>query len=185
MEAKLETLSQRHDTILSQLSDNSLNPAELTQASKELATLSTPKALFEEWQKSKNDLTELHKLLTNTGDDDEMIELAKEEYSDIMEKIGEVEKNLVTELAPKDMADEANAILEIRSGAGGDEASLFTADMARMYERFAQLQRWKWEILSQSDETGGKGFKDITVNVAGKSVFGLLKYESGVHRYIK
>jgi peptide chain release factor 1 len=83
------------------------------------------------------------------------------------------------------MADEANAILEIRSGAGGDEASLFTADMARMYERFAQLQRWKWEILSQSDETGGKGFKDITVNVAGKSVFGLLKYESGVHRYIK
>ncbi|KAI8877838.1 peptide chain release factor [Backusella circina FSU 941] len=182
LETKLEALSERHDTILSQLNSNSLNPAELTKASKELATLSAPKELFDQWQCRKNDLDELHKLLSNAGDDDDMIELAKEEYNDIMENIAKVEKELVTELAPKDTADEANAILEIRSGAGGDEASLFTADVTRMYERFAQLQRWKWEVLSQSDETGGKGFKDITVNVAGKSVFGLLKYESGVHR---
>lgn len=88
-----------------------------------------------------------------------MMDLAKEEYNEITDRIAQVEKDLITELAPKDAADNASAILEIRSGAGGDEASIFTADMARMYERFAQLRRWKWEILSKSEDIGGKGFK--------------------------
>jgi peptide chain release factor 1 len=183
LENKLSILSKRHDTLLSQLNNNNLTPAELTSASKELASITAPKALFEEWQKSCNDLGELHELLSSADTEDEdMLELAKEEYSDIMERITQVEKDLITELAPKDSADDASAILEIRSGAGGDEASIFSADMARMYERFAQLKRWKWEVLSKSDETGGKGFKDITVNIGGKNVFGILKYESGVHR---
>ncbi|CAO3632966.1 unnamed protein product [Mucor fragilis] len=182
LEKKLEALSQRHDSLLSQLSNNSLSPSDLTNASKELAQLTSPKALFEEWMKNRTDLSELQQLLATSQDNDDMIELAREEYTDIMDRIQQIEKDLVTELAPKDTADDASAILEIRSGAGGDEASIFSADMARMYERFAQLQRWKWEVLSKSDETGNKGFKDITVNIGGKNVFGLLKYESGVHR---
>ncbi|KAI8981399.1 hypothetical protein BDB01DRAFT_793920 [Pilobolus umbonatus] len=183
LEKKLIGLTERHDSLLSQLNDSSLSGLDLTNASKEVASLSATKSLFEEWQKSKNDLRELHQLLSSNSDmDDEMLELAKEEFGDINTKMVQIEKELVTELAPKDTADHASAILEIRSGAGGDEASIFTADMARMYERFSQLQRWKWEILSQSDETGGKGFKDITVNIGGRNVFGLLKYESGVHR---
>ncbi|KAI8638541.1 peptide chain release factor 1 [Parasitella parasitica] len=182
LEKKLQALSQRHDSLLSQLSSNSLSPSDLTNASKELAQLTSPKALFEEWMKNRIDLAELQQLLSASQDNDDMIELAKEEYTDIMDRIQKVEKDLITELAPKDTADDASAILEIRSGAGGDEASIFSADMARMYERFAQLQRWKWEVLSKSDETGNKGLKDITVNIAGKNVFGLLKYESGVHR---
>lgn len=180
LEKKLGLLSQRHDTLLSQLNDNSLNPTELTEASKELAQLTAPKSLFDDWLKSRTDLTELHDLLSTS--DEDMIELAKEEYNEIMDRIQQLEKDLISELAPKDAADNASAILEIRAGAGGDEASIFTADMTRMYERFAQLQRWKWEILSRSDETGGNGFKDVTVNIGGKNVFGLLKYESGVHR---
>lgn len=160
LEKKLNILSKRHDTLLSQLNNNTLSPSELATASKELASITAPKALFEEWQKSCQDLGELHELVSNAeADDQDMIELAKEEYSDIMERITQVEKDLIMELAPKDSADDASAILEIRSGAGGDEASIFTADMTRMYERFAQLKRWKWEVLSKSDETGGKGFK--------------------------
>lgn len=156
----MSILSKRHDTLLSQLSNNSLSPTELTQASKELATITAPKALFEEWQKNCSDLEELHELLsTATAEDEEMMDLAKEEYTDIMERIAQVEKDLITELAPRDSADDASAILEIRSGAGGDEASIFSADMARMYERFAQLRRWKWEVLSKSEDIGGKGFK--------------------------
>ncbi|KAI7891757.1 uncharacterized protein EV154DRAFT_507133 [Mucor mucedo] len=183
LQNKLSILSKRHDTLLSRLNSNSLSPSELTQASKELASINAPKALFEEWQKGCSDLGELHELLSSgDADDQEMIDLAKEEYSDIMDRISQIEKDLITELAPKDSADDASAILEIRSGAGGDEASIFSADMARMYERFAQLRRWKWEVLAKSDETGGKGFKDITVNIGGKNVFGVLKYESGVHR---
>lgn len=162
LQSKLTLLSKRHDTLLSRLNSNTLSPAELTQASKELASITTPKNLFEEWQKNCNDLGELHELLSSgDADDQEMIDLAKEEYSDIMDRISQVEKDLITELAPKDSADDASAILEIRSGAGGDEASIFSADMARMYERFAQLRRWKWEVLAKSDETGGKGFKVI------------------------
>lgn len=88
-----------------------------------------------------------------------MLELAKEEYNDIINNIQGIEKDLIAELAPKDAADDASAILEIRSGAGGDEASLFSTDMARMYERFAQLKRWKWEVLAKSDDVGGRGLK--------------------------
>ncbi|CAO3624592.1 unnamed protein product [Cunninghamella echinulata] len=111
-----------------------------------------------------------------------MLELAKEEFDDIMVRINAIEKDLIAELAPKDAADDASAILEIRAGTGGDEASLFSNDVARMYERFSQLQKWKWEILSKSEDVAGKGLKDITVNISGRNVFGTLKYESGVHR---
>lgn len=144
---------------MTQLNSNSLTPNDLTQASKELSHLTAPKALFDDWLKHRNDLGELQQMLSSNSDDEDMVAMAKEEFTDIMNQIHDLERQLVTELAPKDAADDASAILEIRSGAGGDEASIFSADMARMYERFAQLQRWKWEVLSQSDEQGGKGFK--------------------------
>ncbi|KAG1206602.1 hypothetical protein G6F69_008709 [Rhizopus microsporus] len=181
LENKLLRLSQRHDTIISQLNNsNEIDSVELANASKELASLTETKELFDRWQKTIKDLQELGTILS-TGDE-EMQELAKEEYEEMTDQIKALEKDIIIQLAPKDAADETSAILEIRAGAGGDEASIFSADMARMYERFAQLQRWKWEVLACSEETGSKGFKDITVNVGGKNVFGLLKYESGVHR---
>ncbi|KAG1144293.1 hypothetical protein G6F37_007443 [Rhizopus arrhizus] len=184
LENKLARLSERHDTIITRLnnSDN-LDPSEITNNSRELASLTQSKALFDQWQKSKSDLRELYDMLSSPEESDkEMFDLAKEECQDMSNQIKQLEKEIIMELAPKDIADDTSAILEIRAGAGGDEASIFSADMARMYERFSQLQRWKWEVLACSEETGSKGFKDITVNVGGKSVFGTLKYESGVHR---
>ena len=125
-------------------------------------------SLFTDWQKGTNDLVQLRDLLTTTNNtegkavqeqDEEMLELAKEEFTEITERLTGIEKELITELAPKDAADEASAILEIRAGAGGDEAALFSADMSRMYERFAQLHRWKWEVLAKSEDAGLKGIK--------------------------
>ncbi|KAL0080286.1 hypothetical protein J3Q64DRAFT_1824102 [Phycomyces blakesleeanus] len=178
---KLGQMTQRHDTLMEQLNNNLLDPQELAKASKEVSSLSNSRQLFLDWQQSSQDLAQLGELLSNT-DDEDMLELAKEEFSELMEKRVMIEKDLVTELAPKDSADEASAILEIRAGAGGDEAALFSAEMTRMYERFSQLRRWKWEVLSLSEDTSSKGLKDVTVNITGKNVFGLLKYESGVHR---
>ncbi|KAI8076896.1 uncharacterized protein BX664DRAFT_344199 [Halteromyces radiatus] len=182
LEKKLERISEQHDSLLYQLSNNQLNPTDLATASKKLSDLTTTKSLFDDWRKCTQDLSDLQDLLAVQDQEDDMLELAKEEYEDIMSRIGVIEKDLIYELAPKDAADDASAILEIRSGAGGDEASLFSSDMARMYERFAQLKKWKWELLSKSEDVGGKGLKDITVNISGRNVFGLLKYESGVHR---
>lgn len=160
LEKRLTHLVQRHDILLSKLNSNTLESKELVQVSKELAGLSNVKTLYGDWEKSTNDLVQLHDMLSSSeSQDEEMVEMAKEEYTDIMGRIGEIERDLVSELVPKDAADEASAILEIRAGAGGDEAALFSADMARMYERFAQLQRWKWEILSKSEDAGFKGLK--------------------------
>ncbi|KAG0194895.1 hypothetical protein DFQ28_002970 [Apophysomyces sp. BC1034] len=182
LEQKLGQLSARHDSILKQLNNNELASNDLANASKELASLSTSKSLFDEWQKNVNDFGQLRELVSSQEQDDEMLELAKEEYAEIQARIGEIERDLIVELAPKDPADDASAILEIRAGAGGDEASLFSAEMSRMYERFSQLQRWKWEVLASSEDMSGKGLKDITVNINGRNVFKYLKYESGVHR---
>ncbi|ORE01216.1 release factor [Rhizopus microsporus var. microsporus] len=160
LENKLLRLSQRHDTIISQLNNsNEIDSVELANASKELASLTETKELFDRWQKTIKDLQELGTILS-TGDE-EMQELAKEEYEEMTDQIKALEKDIIIQLAPKDAADETSAILEIRAGAGGDEASIFSADMARMYERFAQLQRWKWEVLACSEETGSKGVQRV------------------------
>ncbi|KAI8145307.1 hypothetical protein BJV82DRAFT_679224 [Fennellomyces sp. T-0311] len=161
LENRLTQLVKRHDSLLSRLNDNTLSGKELTDASKELASLSTVHELFHDWKKGTTDLVQLGDLLASQPDDQEMIEMAKEEYNDITARLAQVERDLVTELAPKDSADEASAILEIRAGAGGDEAALFSAEMIRMYERFAQLQRWKWEVLSKSEDAGLKGLKRV------------------------
>ncbi|KAI7882571.1 release factor [Lichtheimia hyalospora FSU 10163] len=162
LEKRLTHLVQRHDILLTKLNSNTLESKELVQVSKELAGLSNVKTLYGDWEKSTNDLVQLHDMLSSSEtQDEEMVDMAKEEYSDIMGRIGEIERDLVSELVPKDAADEASAILEIRAGAGGDEAALFSADMARMYERFAQMHRWKWEILSKSEDAGFKGLKRV------------------------
>ncbi|EIE88552.1 hypothetical protein RO3G_13263 [Rhizopus delemar RA 99-880] len=163
LENKLTRLSERHDAIITRLnnSDN-LDPSEITNNSRELASLTQSKALFDQWQKSKSDLRELYDMLSSPEESDkEMFDLAKEECQDMSDQIKQLEKEIIMELAPKDIADDTSAILEIRAGAGGDEASIFSADMARMYERFSQLQRWKWEVLACSEETGSKGFKRV------------------------
>ena len=115
------------------------------------------------------------------SDDDEMREMAKIEVPGLDEKKTDLEKQLRNLLIPKDPYDEKNAILEIRAGTGGDEASLFAGDLFRMYLKYCEKQGWKTALLSESEGTVG-GYKEVQLEVTGEDVYGILKFESGVHR---
>lgn len=115
------------------------------------------------------------------GEDAEMRELAEMELSELETLIPELENALKTMLVPKDPRDDKNVIVEVRAGAGGDEAALFAADLFRMYNRYAERQRWKSEVMSAS-EIGIGGFKEVIFEIKGKGAFSKLKWESGVHR---
>ncbi len=115
------------------------------------------------------------------SDDEEMRALAEEELASLRHRKDELEDTIRRLLLPKDPRDEKNVIIEIRAGAGGDEAGLFAADLFRLYTRYAEARRWKVEILD-SNETGVGGFKSVTFQIKGKGAYSRLKYESGVHR---
>lgn len=123
---------------------------------------------------------DFNKEVLNSGDD-EMRELAKEELPGLEEQKETLEKEIRTLLIPKDPFDEKNAILEIRAGTGGDEASLFAGNLLRMYLRYCEKRGWKTSLLSESEGTVG-GYKEVQVEVEGDDVYGTLKFESGVHR---
>lgn len=114
-------------------------------------------------------------------DDEEMRDMAKKELPLLEEKKGEMEKHLRNMLIPKDPYDEKNAILEIRAGTGGDEASLFAGDLFRMYMKYCEKKGWKTALLTESEGTVG-GFKEVQVEITGDDVYGTMKFESGVHR---
>ncbi|CAO3668296.1 unnamed protein product [Umbelopsis vinacea] len=184
LESKLKTLAERHASLITKLNQSeTMDTASIASVSKEASDLAQLSSLYGEWNRINIDLDDLFNLLSTSSNDQDMLEMAREEHQELTGTLERLEKDIITELVPKDSADEGSAILEIRAGAGGDEAALFAGEMTKMYERFAQERRWKWELLSSSDlEGGAKGYKDVTVNIAGKSVFGQLKYESGVHR---
>ena len=115
------------------------------------------------------------------SDDEELKELAKEDLHNIQKECLELEEELKILLLPHDPNDDKNTILEIRSGTGGNEAALFAEDLYRMYLRYAEIQKWKCDVMSLNDNEGG-GIKEVIVSIRGENVFGELKYESGVHR---
>ena len=115
------------------------------------------------------------------GNDNELKEIVKEEINDLKIQLDKLEEKLKLLLLPKDPNDDKNIILEIRSGTGGNEAALFANDLFRMYTRYSENQKWKNEILSINDNEGG-GIKEVVVSVQGEGAFGMLKFESGVHR---
>jgi peptide chain release factor 1 len=120
-------------------------------------------------------------LIAEPETDAEMKEMAEEEFAQLKEKVPELEEKLQVMLLPKDLADNKNAILEIRAGTGGDEAGLFAANLFRMYQRYAENRKWKFELLSLN-ETGIGGYKEAIASISGPGVFARLKFESGVHR---
>lgn len=117
----------------------------------------------------------------NTEKDPEFREMAKAELEELQPQVEGMEEELKKMLVPKDPNDEKNAILEVRAGTGGDEAAIFAGDLFRMYQRFAEKQNWKMEVLDLTEGSAG-GYKEIIAMVSGAEVYGLLKYESGVHR---
>jgi peptide chain release factor 1 len=133
------------------------------------------------YMKAEEELVGLRALLADSGMDRDMRDLAEIELPDLQDRIEQLEKDLLIALLPKDAADEKNAILEIRAGTGGNEAALFAGDLFRMYERYASVQGWKVEVLSESEGEAG-GYKEIIAEISGRGVFSKLKFESGVHR---
>ena len=151
-----------------------------TRLMKEQADLAPIVEAYKQYKQAKQDVEDSLALLEEENDE-EMREMAKEELSDARKRIEDLEHELKILLLPKDPNDDKNIILEIRAGAGGDEAALFAAELYRMYSNYADSQRWKVEIVSLN-ENGIGGFKEVVAMVTGKGAYSKLKYESGVHR---
>ena len=147
---------------------------------KEQADLTPIVDAYKAYKQAKQDVEDSLALLEEESDE-EMRELAKEELADAKNRIEELENQLKILLLPKDPNDDKNVMVEIRAGAGGDEAALFASELYRMYVRYAERQRWKTEIVSLN-ENGIGGFKEVVFMVTGQGAYSKLKYESGVHR---
>jgi peptide chain release factor 1 len=178
--SKLEKMIERKNMLESLLSQGTLSSEEFVKSSKELAELTPVVEVAEDLLKAEKELKDLEEMVGD-GVDPDMKKMAQEEIFVLHTKIPELEKQIKILLLPKDEADEKNAILEIRAGTGGDEAALFGAVLLRMYQRYAELQGWKVEILEMS-ETDLGGVKECIATITGKNVFSRLKFESGVHR---
>ena len=148
--------------------------------SKEHSSLQEIVATFRAYQKAKEEL-EGSQELVDAADDEEMLEMAKEEVRLLEAEIGKLEEQLQILLLPKDPNDDKSVIMEIRAGAGGDEAGIFAGDLFRMYSRYAEDHRWKIDVMSMSEASAG-GYKEIIATIEGNGAFSKFKYESGVHR---
>ncbi|MBX3532957.1 MAG: peptide chain release factor 1 [Xanthobacteraceae bacterium] len=175
---RLEALIARHAELEAALSQ-SAGGDKFVKLSREHAELSPVIEDVKALKQAQDDLAGAEQLLA--GNDAEMARLAADEKRELETRIEELEKKLRLALIPKDEADSHDAILEVRAGTGGDEASLFAGDLFRMYERYAVSQGWKVEVLSASEGAAG-GYKEIIAAIRGKGAFARLKFESGVHR---
>src|SRR5436190_11647618 len=178
---KLSTVETRYDELMTRLGTVEVqsDAAEYRKAAKALAELEPLVQKYREYKSVEEDLAGTSELAK--GADAEMRALAEEELPALTARRDLLLQELKVLLIPKDPNDEKNVILEIRAGTGGDEAGLFAADLFRMYTRYAETQRWKIDVLSSSEGTGG-GIKEVIASIEGKGVYSRLKYESGVHR---
>lgn len=176
LEESLTRVVSRHQELAALLSEGP-SGEDFAKLSKEYADLSPVVEAITAYTDARSEAEDLTSML----DDPEMKDMAQEELSALKERLPEMEREVQILLLPKDAADDKNAILEVRAGTGGDEAALFAADLMRMYQRYADAQGWRFELMEVS-ETGIGGYKEAVANVSGKGVFARLKFESGVHR---
>jgi len=180
-EERIEQLLARYDYLEHALgTPDQFSNEEFVSLSKEYSELGPVVDAANALKAGRVEIGDLAEMVA-ASDDPEMKEMAQEEFLELKERLPQMERDLSIRLLPKDAADERSAILEIRAGTGGDEAALFAGDLYRMYERFAESQGWKVELISGSSADVG-GFKEVVANVTGKGVFAKLKFESGVHR---
>ena len=179
---KLDDMLIHYEELMLMLGDPDVtqDTKRFTKLMKEQAELAPIVEAYKQYKQAKQDVEDSLALLEEENDE-EMREMAKEELSDAKKRIEELEHELKILLLPKDPNDDKNIILEIRAGAGGDEAALFAAELYRMYSNYADSQHWKVEIIS-INENGIGGFKEVVAMVTGKGAYSKLKYESGVHR---
>ena len=176
----LDKLLQRSDALQAAMADPAKSSGDaFARLSKEYAELAPVVAGIHDYRKLVREIADLEEL--STGGDAEMKALAVDELPGLRGRLPEAERQLRLLLLPKDAADEKNAILEVRAGTGGDEAALFAATLFRMYQRYADLHGWRFEIMSLS-ETDLGGYREAVASISGRGVFARLKFESGVHR---
>ncbi len=173
---KLEQIRQRFAFVEAKLNEGAA-VSELASLSKEYSDLKSVVEQIDAYRQMLADKAEAEDMLL----DPEMKELGEEELASLRDALPKAEHQVMLSLIPKDKADEKPAIMELRAGTGGDEAALFVADLLRMYQRFAENNGWKLEIVEESQTEIG-GYKEVIANVTGKDVYARLKFESGVHR---
>ena len=178
---KLEALEKDFETIEAKMADPAThgNLKELQALARRHSQLEPVVAKYREYRKTAGDIEEAKSLVYGT--DPDMAELARDELSEKEPLLGKLEQEIKILLLPKDPNDEKSVIMEIRGGAGGEEAALFAADLFRMYTRFAEREGWKTEVLDYN-ETGIGGYKEIIFRIDGNGVYSKLKFDSGVHR---
>src|ERR687886_3080705 len=178
---KLQAEEQRYEDLMRLLGTSEVqsDPSEYRKHAKALAELEPLIERFREYKTIVNDIAGAEELAA--AGDAEMRELAKEELRSLTAKRDALLADLKVLLVPKDPNDEKNVVLEIRGGTGGEEAALFAAELFRMYNKFAERQRWRLEVMSSND-TGVGGLKEVIATIEGRGVYSKLKYESGVHR---
>ena len=178
---KLANVVNRYHEVEALISEPGLSSDDLVKMNKELANLSPVVEAINEYNTAEKNMNDAKLMMDDASLDKEMRDLAEMEYFELKDKLPELEKEIKILLLPKDMEDEKNAILEVRAGTGGDEAALFAAVLFEMYQRYAALQGWKFEIMDASENELG-GYKEASACISGKNVFSRLKFESGAHR---
>jgi peptide chain release factor 1 len=180
MEDKLASIERRFHELTVQMADPELanDYARYVEIARQHSELEPIVQAYRDWKRARQELADNEALAKEDG---ELAELARAEIGPLRERIAKLEQTLRQMLVPKDPNDERDVIMEIRAGAGGEEAALFAADLFRMYTRYAENHRWKVELID-ANETGIGGFKEVIFSVKGKGAYSRLKFESGVHR---
>ena len=179
--AKLESLVERHEEVQHLLGDATIiaNQDKFRALSREYSQLEEVSQCFRAYQQVLADLETAEEMAAE--DDPELREMAQEEIKQAKEEIERLEDELQVLLLPKDPNDERNCFIEIRAGAGGDEAGIFAGDLFRMYSKFAESRRWRVEVMSSNQAEHG-GYKEMIAKISGEGAYGILKFESGGHR---
>ncbi len=179
--SKVKELITKHEKLEKDLSEGTVDKKNFAEKSKDYSNLSEiikDAKSYLSFEKNKKDL---EKIINDKNSEKEIVDLAINELSDLNKNYHKIEKNIKLFLLPKDEADKKNAIIEIRAGTGGLEASLFAGDLFKMYEKVSNKKNWNLEIISISKSDAG-GLKEVIASIKGKNIYSSLKYESGVHR---
>jgi peptide chain release factor 1 len=182
LDLKLDRVVRRHEELADALaSEGKRDAQEFARMAKEYSSLGPTVEAILELRKTRAEVDELNSLSEDAAAEPEMRALAGEELRAAKTRLAEIDQRLKVLLLPRDETDDRNAILEVRAGTGGEEAALFAAQLFRMYSRYAELQGWRFEVISLN-ETGLGGYKEAIASITGRGVFARLKFESGVHR---
>jgi peptide chain release factor 1 len=178
---KLDDIERRFEELTAQMADHAVinDPSQYRKVAKSHSELTEVVSKYREWKTADRNLADARQMLDES--DPDLRAMAEEEVLRLEQRLAEIEQELKLLLLPKDPNDEKNVVLEIRAGTGGDEATLFAAEIFRMYGRFAESRRWNVEVTSASESAVG-GLKEVIALVSGDKVYSQLKYESGVHR---